>query len=324
MNASDSLLVEVSGKESMISSDYLVDGIENLVGYDPSYEVISIGHGVPIIHLPIVSDNAEMMFVRRGALRLKDVATGASIGHTSRFVEALRQTIEYGLEELLPRSHTRTLSSDTSAERIKILVERLLDKQLAQIIPALSIYSAVQSIRRFESWQVYFNQAQEEILLKGLVLEFLVNDQWLPFTALSDGTKRIFYILSEILAESAFMVDITPEDVEVEITSLKKIIFLEEPELGIHPKQLTKLLNLIREVSKEHQVIMTTHSPQVLDMLTEKELDRITVCTLDPKKGTQFHKLSRAKQAQTRTYMREVGFLSDYWRYSFLEETDAE
>lgn len=120
------------------------------------------------------------------------------------------------------------------------------------------------------------------------------------------------------------MVDITPEDVEVEITSLKKIIFLEEPELGIHPKQLTKLLNLIREVSKEHQVIMTTHSPQVLDMLTEKELDRITVCTLDPKKGTQFHKLSRAKQAQTRTYMREVGFLSDYWRYSFLEETDAE
>jgi len=103
-----------------------------------------------------------------------------------------------------------------------------------------------------------------------------------------------------------------------------KIIFLEEPELGIHPKQLTKLLNLIREVSKENQVIMTTHSPQVLDMLTEKELDRITVCTLDPKKGTQFHKLSPAKQKDARGYLKTTGFLSDYWRYSYLEETEAE
>ena len=65
---------------------------------------------------------------------------------------------------------------------------------------------------------------------------------------------------------------------------------------------------------------MTTHSPQVLDMLSEKELDRITICTLDPKKGTQFRKLSREKQAQARRYMKEELHLSDYWRYSYLED----
>ena len=204
------------------------------------------------------------------------------------------------------------------------MVEQLVDAQLAQLIPLLSIYSPIQSIRRFESWQVYFNKVQEEILLKGLVLEFQVNNQWLPFNALSDGTKRLFYIISEIGVASLFNVIVNSEGIELNLKHWDKIIFLEEPELGIHPKQLTKLLNLIREVSKDNQVIMTTHSPQVLDMLTEKELDRITICTLDAKKGTQFHKLSRTKQQQAREYMQETGFLSDYWRYSFLEETEAE
>ncbi len=139
---------------------------------------------------------------------------------------------------------------------------------------------------------------------------------------LSDGTKRLVYTVAELLAPQSVGLNKTTN--EIGVYDRRKIIFLEEPELGIHPKQLTKLLNLIREISKENQVIMTTHSPQVLDMLSEKELDRITICELDPKKGTQFHKLTQKKQKQAREYMKEVGFLSDYWRYSFLEETEAE
>ena len=112
----------------------------------------------------------------------------------------------------------------------------------------------------------------------------------------------------------------TPFALEIPV----RIIFLEEPELGIHHSQLHKLLQLIREVSRENQVILTTHAPQVLDMLAADELDRITVCSLDPEKGTQFHKLSEEKQEQARVYMKEVGFLSDYWRYSYLEASEAE
>ena len=98
-----------------------------------------------------------------------------------------------------------------------------------------------------------------------------------------------------------------------------RIIFLEEPELGIHPDQLQKLLNLIRQVSREHQVILTTHAPQVLDMLAKDELDRITVCELNPEKGTQFRKLSAAKKAKAKAYMKGEGYLSDFWRFSDLE-----
>ena len=272
--------------------------------------------------LPIVSDNVEMMFVKRGSLKLKDAGSNATILCTSRFVESLRQIIETGLDELLPRGEMRTPASEVTVEAIKKMVEQVVDAQLAQLIPYLSIYSPVQSVRRFESWQVYVNQVQEEILLKGLVLEFMVNNQWLPFTALSDGTKRLFYIISEMVVASFFHVDVTSEGVEVNSGHWDNIIFLEEPELGIHPDQLQKLLSLIREVSQKHQVIMTTHSPQVLDMLRKNELDRITICELDPLKGTQFRKLSAATKAKARADMRDDSYLSDFWRFSTLERRD--
>ena len=98
-----------------------------------------------------------------------------------------------------------------------------------------------------------------------------------------------------------------------------KIILVEEPELGIHPHQFHQLLGLIREVSREHQVIMTTHATQTLDMLSKNELDRITICELDPKKGTQFRKLSAKRKAKAKAYMQHDSYLSDFWRFSNLE-----
>ena len=42
------------------------------------------------------------------------------------------------------------------------------------------------------------------------------------------------------------------------------VIALEEPERSLHPKLLKKLLAMVREVSKERQVIITTHNPELL------------------------------------------------------------
>ncbi len=54
-------------------------------------------------------------------------------------------------------------------------------------------------------------------------------------------------------------------------------------------------------------------------MLREDELDRITICELHKTKGTQFRKLKKTQLADAKRYMREVGFLSDYWRMGDLE-----
>jgi energy-coupling factor transporter ATP-binding protein EcfA2 len=66
--------------------------------------------------------------------------------------------------------------------------------------------------------------------------------------AMSDGTLRILGILT------AFFQNHRP-----------KVIALEEPESTIHPEALATLLDQIRGFSKTAQIIVTTHSPDLLD-----------------------------------------------------------
>jgi predicted ATPase len=61
-----------------------------------------------------------------------------------------------------------------------------------------------------------------------------------------------------------------------------KLILLEEPENGIHPKQLADVVRLLRDVSKgvhggsAAQVVLTTHSPYLLDHI-DLETDQVLV-----------------------------------------------
>lgn len=54
-----------------------------------------------------------------------------------------------------------------------------------------------------------------------------------------------------------------------------RALLIEEPENGVHPKRLQDVLKIVRELveGQQHtQVIMTTHSPYVLDLFTPSEV----------------------------------------------------
>lgn len=59
-----------------------------------------------------------------------------------------------------------------------------------------------------------------------------------------------------------------------------RIILLEEPEIGVHPKRLEHIVGYLRDITKgahaqkPAQVIMTTHSPYILDHL-DLECDQV-------------------------------------------------
>jgi AAA15 family ATPase/GTPase len=143
--------------------------------------------------------------------------------------------------------------------------------------------------------------------IENLKIKFSVANQWLSWDMLSDGTKRIFYLLFSIFV------------------SKSTTILLEEPELGIHPDQLYKLMDFLKEQSKEKQIIITTHSPEVLNILEKDELDRIIVTRYDAEKGTQMHHLSPHKIKKGVSYMSKEGLaLKDFWVHSNLEEYEAE
>ncbi|MFP9119304.1 AAA family ATPase [Flavobacterium sp. RNTU_13] len=141
---------------------------------------------------------------------------------------------------------------------------------------------------------------EEEISFNNLYLEYFVNDEWLVFNQLSDGTKRLFYIISEITLSD------------------KNIILLEEPELGLHPHQLHRLMDFIKEKSEDIQFIITTHSPVVLNILNKDELDGIIIAKFEDGQTKLVH-LTDEQKHKAQLYMEDLD-LSDYWVHSDLEE----
>lgn len=84
------------------------------------------------------------------------------------------------------------------------------------------------------------------------------------------------------------------------------------------PHQLDSLMQFLREAAEEHQIIITTHAPQVLDILGKEELNKIIIVRLS-KDGTTLRHLTEKEQEKAGLYMEEEAYLSDYWRYSDLE-----
>lgn len=211
--------------------------------------------------------------------------------HISRYQEPF---FTFGLQALL---------QNIFLENDSIFREKELFLDEMDFIPLffkdnLNKFSAVKNIRLLNSFTITYNE--DSIEIDYIKFEFYVNDKWLTWNQLSDGTKRLFYIITEI-------------------TFANNIVIIEEPELGIHPHQLARLMDFIKEQSETKQIILTTHSPEVLNTLGRDELDRIIVARYDKEKGTQLRHLSEDDIKFAKDYMKNELFLSDYWVMSGFE-----
>lgn len=95
----------------------------------------------------------------------------------------------------------------------------------------------------------------------GTVQVFLTEGEFtVPATRLSDGTLRYLCLL-------AILCDPDPPP----------LICIEEPELGLHPDILPKLADLLVEAAERTQLIVTTHSDILVDVMTERP-EVVVVC----------------------------------------------
>ena len=134
---------------------------------------------------------------------------------------------------------------------------------------------------------------------------FLVNDNWLTWQMLSDGTKRLFYIISEI-------------------TLTKGICFIEEPEIGVHPDQYRQILSFLKEQSEDKQIIITTHAPRSLDILKDNELNKIILTRFDKELGTKMRHLTKEEIKHAIQYRENDGSTSELWTYTgFFDEEEV-
>jgi predicted ATPase len=89
---------------------------------------------------------------------------------------------------------------------------------------------------------------------------------------ISDGILRLIAILSVLYQD-----DPPP------------LICLEEPENGFHPDVLRVIAKALREASERTQIIVTTHSPDLLGYMNPED---VVVCERGRKGGTQLSRLS--------------------------------
>lgn len=131
-----------------------------------------------------------------------------------------------------------------------------------------------------------------EVILEGGRLQLYLTEgaRNVPAHRLSDGTLRYLSLL-------AILLDPGPA----------RLVIIEEPELGLHPDVLPALRDLLVEASTRFQLIVTTHSTQLVDAMTE-HADSVVVC----EKPDATSVLSRLDQEEIARW-REFGSLGSLW-----------
>lgn len=80
-----------------------------------------------------------------------------------------------------------------------------------------------------------------------LELSIQMDGLWLPSRVVSEGTLRLLALCA--MAANPFQ---------------KGLVAFEEPENGVHPRRIEVVTRLLARASRSQQVIVTTHSPQVV------------------------------------------------------------
>lgn len=300
----------IDGKDIDYNKNKSNSGLFNyLIEKNFLFQSTLIQHGVPAKNFFLV-DIPYSFNVDNG---LPDVPIFSGMGEgTPFFIKSILASIFF---EFWDRNHAK---GDVN-KSIEELQTKLIDSLnlLNELKEHLKEYSPIEDIRINKNINIFVDREKKKIGISNIFLEFRIRDTWHPFSNLSDGTKRMFYIISEVAFTTSYF--FTMDSIGINDKHNNRIILIEEPELGVHPHQLFKIMSFLKKESKNKQIIITTHSPQVLDIaIKEEDLDRVIIAFEDKDKGTLLRHLGTEEITKAGQYM-AAGYLSDYWIHSDLE-----
>lgn len=112
--------------------------------------------------------------------------------------------------------------------------------------------------------------------------------KWFDAFQESDGTLRVAGIVTALLQNPPL-----------------PVIGIEEPELTVHPGALGLLYDFLVQASHRSQVVVTTHSPDLLDMVNDASA--IRVVARDSERGTTIASLKESQRKQVREGLMTLG-----------------
>jgi len=294
------------GEDTRLQTNYTEKVYDCLDKEGLSFSTGFIAHGLPPAYFLV---DRPLSFKINGEGFIDNYLELVSDARQSYFLKGFIHAILLGCIDLFMKK------KNVALKQIKTILAGTFDL-LESINLVLKKFSDIEECRVNKGYNIVFDRERKEFSVSNFFLEFKVGRQWLPFSHLSDGTRRLFYIVSEI----AFPVTFQNQNTRFIFNPVEtnKIVLIEEPELGLHPHQLDLLMHFLQEAAQDHQIIITTHAPQVLDILGKKELNKIIIARLS-KNGTTLRHLTAKEQEKAGLYIEEDAYLSDYWRYSDME-----
>ncbi len=204
---------------------------------------------------------------------IRSPAEYPALTETARMLSAIKVYRSWHVGRDSPVRHPQRTDGDPNFleedfSNLALVVNDLLGRRLE---PSLDSY-----LKRFyESYESLHPR------IFGNTVELIVNETGtsgaLPASRLSDGTIRFIALLA-ILCHP----DPPP------------LICIEEPEIAMHPDSQDLVVELLRKASERTQLIVTTHSPWLIDRLSATP-DCVVVCERDrhPADGTKFKRFTR-------------------------------
>lgn len=159
-------------------------------------------------------------------------------------------------------------------QEVDIARYKLIVKQIGRVLPS------------FDDFVLQPNGPKVQLRWRGKY-----SDKTFGTHLTSDGSLRLFCLLTLLNL---------PQEM------LPEVIFLDEPELGLHPHAISLVSTMLKRLSHKHQVIIATQSPYMVDCFN---LESIVVADLEGG-ATVLKNLTREQYQQ---WLDDEYHVSDLW-----------
>ncbi|GAB3916933.1 hypothetical protein GCM10028804_04130 [Larkinella terrae] len=153
---------------------------------------------------------------------------------------------------------------NADASNIVGFLDLMLSRYRRNIFDQIELYIH-QCIPEFD--EIKLDDVQPNDNLKKIYSEDKINNSFKRF-GLANGKQNITFWSNELSEGTLYFLALL---CIIHQPNPPKLLLLEEPEKGIHPRRIKEVVNFIFRLAdeKDIQVIMTTHSPIVLDMFKD-------------------------------------------------------
>lgn len=205
------------------------------------------------------------------------------------------------------------ISSNTSyfvyyLKKKKPKLYELLKSSIISLLPNIEDFEPIEIDLKSE---VDFDSNENDIpyelpeKLYDIRIKEYSNNQQTTIANISSGSKKVFYILTMVLA--------------AELNKIPLITF-EEVENSIHPALLQRLLMIIDALCSNTKILITSHSPYLIKYLN---IDDINIGMPNSDGVAVFKKIKKSKQKRLINYARDAeNSLGDFIFDKLLESID--